>query len=119
MRVARLLGCCLWAWVAIGWAADGAAGRNLPPSHAKAGVTCFDCHQAEKPTVAASSGPCMDCHGDAPAVAELTKKLPVNPHVTPKAPHPGPFTCTDCHHQHRPAAVKCLECHPTFKFGAA
>jgi hypothetical protein len=60
----------------------------------------------------------MDCHGDAPAVAELTRQLPVNPHAPPRPPHPGPYVCTECHRQHQPPAVKCLDCHPKYKFNA-
>ena len=101
------------------WAADGAKTRSLPPQHAKAGVICFDCHQEENPTKpAVASDSCMACHGDYPAMADLTKKLPVNPHAPPAAPHPGPLTCTECHRQHQPPVVKCLECHPKFKLTA-
>ncbi len=97
-------------------AGEADAKRPLPPWHAKAGVICHDCHQKEKPTSAAvADDSCMVCHGDYPAMAELTKHLPVNPHAPPKAPHPGPFACPECHHQHKPAVVKCLECHPDFK----
>jgi hypothetical protein len=115
MKFTQILGFyCLCACTANpGWAADG---KVLPAKHAKGGVTCFDCHQAEKPAGAAPAGTCMDCHGDAPAMAELTRQLPVNPHMPPRAPHPGPFACTDCHHQHQAPVVKCLECHPKFKF---
>jgi hypothetical protein len=97
---------------------DGNGGRPLPAKHVKAGVTCFDCHEAEHPKAATSSMSCMNCHGDMPAMADVTRKLPVNPHAPPPAPHPGPFVCTDCHHQHQAPAVKCLECHPKFKFNA-
>lgn len=90
---------------------------KLPPWHVKAGVTCHDCHQKEKPDKAAvPDDGCMVCHGDYPAMAAYTKNLPVNPHALPKkAGHPGPFQCTECHHQHKAAVVKCLECHPDFK----
>jgi fumarate reductase flavoprotein subunit len=104
-----------------GWVQARALGEDvkhpLPPKHAKAGVICHDCHQKEKPTTApVPDESCMACHGDLKAMAELTKHLPANPHQPPPAPHPGPFTCPECHRQHKPAAVKCLECHPTFKF---
>ena len=62
---------------------------------------------------------CVACHGDLPAMAAYTRALPVNPHARPaKAGHPGPFACTECHRQHKPPVVKCLECHPTFKMTA-
>ena len=93
-----------------------AADPKLPAKHAKAGVTCHDCHREETPTKAAvPDDSCMACHGDMPAMAAYTKGLPVNPHAPPKGDHPGPFACTECHSQHKPAVVKCLECHPKFK----
>jgi hypothetical protein len=107
----------------LGWTGPRAlaapAERTLPASHLKAKVTCFDCHQEEVPTarpVAAAT--CMGCHGDLPAMAFDTRKLPVNPHAPPAPPHPGPFACTECHRQHQAPVVKCLECHPKFKFTA-
>jgi len=116
MRVTQLLGIGFLAAALAG--PVRADGRSLPARHAKAGVTCFDCHQKEKPTDGATGSTCMDCHGDLPAMAVLTKGLPVNPHMALKAPHPGPFACTDCHRQHQPPVVKCLECHPKFKLSA-
>lgn len=96
-----------------------AAEPKLPPKHAKAGVTCHDCHHEENPTKAAvADDSCMDCHGDYPAMAAYTSKLPVNPHNPPKGKHPGPFACTECHSQHKAPVVKCKECHPDFKLTA-
>jgi hypothetical protein len=90
-----------------------------PPKHAKAGVTCHDCHREETPSKApVPLESCMACHGDYPAMAEYTKSLPINPHKPPGGTHPGPFPCTDCHRQHVPPVVKCLECHPKFKLTA-
>lgn len=83
--------------------------------HSKAGVTCFDCHREETPAKVAPDDSCIGCHGDLPAMAAFTKALPVNPHAVPKGGHPGPFLCTQCHRQHKPPVVKCLECHPKFK----
>jgi hypothetical protein len=115
MHAAQVLGIlCL----GLGWAHSLAAaqGRPLPQKHVKAGVTCHDCHQAEAPAKAADGSACMDCHGDLPAMAAATKDRKVNPHAVPKPPHPGPFACVECHRQHRPPAVRCLECHPKFVF---
>jgi hypothetical protein len=93
--------------------AQEAKGRSLPAHHAKAGVHCFDCHQEEKPTKKASSESCMTCHGDYPAMKALTKDVHPNPH----APHLEETPCIECHRQHRPPVVKCLECHEgKFKF---
>lgn len=86
----------------------------LPTHHAKAGVHCFDCHQEEKPTKkAVASESCMTCHGDYPAMKALTKDAKPNPHDS----HVGEIPCTECHRQHKPGVVKCLECHEgKFKF---
>lgn len=87
---------------------------SLPAPHAKAGVHCYDCHQEEKPTKkAVASESCMVCHGDYPAMKALTKEAKPNPHDS----HLGETPCTECHRQHQPPVVKCLECHEgKFKF---
>lgn len=94
--------------------AQESAGRKLPEPHAKAGVHCFDCHHEEKPTKkAVASDSCMNCHGDYPAMKALTKDAKPNPHDS----HLGEVPCIDCHRQHQPPVVKCLECHAgKFKF---
>ncbi len=95
----------LWALPAL---AQGTGKASLPAYHAKAGVHCFDCHQEEKPTKkAVASDSCMTCHGDYPAMKALTKDVKPNPHAS----HLGEIPCTDCHRQHQPPVVKCLECH--------
>ena len=115
MEVSHILAvCCIGFFSA--FAARAGDAHALPARHAKAGVTCFDCHQEETPSARpVDPGKCMDCHGDGPAMAATTRQLPVNPHAPPPKPHPGPFACTDCHRQHQPPVVKCLECHPKFK----
>jgi len=115
MKSSHLLGVLLCGCL---WASPGTAGdTSHPPTqkHVKAGVTCHDCHQEENPKKAATEESCEVCHGDYPAMAEVTKNLPVNPHKPPPAKHPKPFACTECHRQHKPPVAKCLECHPTFK----
>ena len=90
--------------------------RKLPAPHAKAGVHCYDCHHEENPTkkaVAAES--CVVCHGDYPAMKAVTRNVKPNPHDS----HLGEIPCTECHRQHQPPVVKCLECHEgKFKFNA-
>jgi hypothetical protein len=95
----------LWALAA---PAQEAKGFKLPALHAKAGVHCFDCHKEEKPTKkAVASESCMACHGDYPAMKVLTKEAKPNPHDS----HQGEIACPECHRQHLPPVVKCLECH--------
>ncbi|HEX7553224.1 MAG TPA: cytochrome c3 family protein [Geothrix sp.] len=111
--VVALLGLLLWNVSAL---TQGAATHPLPAHHSKAGVHCYDCHQEEKPTrKAVASDSCMTCHGDYPAMRAVTKHLPVNPHDS----HLGEIPCTECHRQHQPPMVKCLECHKgKFQFTA-
>jgi hypothetical protein len=111
--LAALLATCLGL---AAWSAEDAKHRT-PAKHTKNGVTCHDCHQQENPSKAAVAvESCMACHGDYPAMADYTRKLALNPHAPPTGnKHPGPFACTECHHQHKPPVVKCLECHPSFK----
>lgn len=94
--------------------------KPLPRKHAKNELSCFVCHHKENPTeAAAAEDSCVVCHGDQAAMAAYTKALPINPHDPPKKEgHPGPFLCTECHHQHKAPEVKCLECHSTFKLVA-
>ena len=84
--------------------------RQIAGYHLKPGihVTCFDCHQEEKPTKrAVASESCMVCHGDYPAKKALTKHVKPSPHDS----HLGEVPCTDCHCGHKPSKVTCLECH--------
>lgn len=76
-------------------------------AHVKAKVGCVDCHGEAAPAKPAPASACMGCHGDYPAMAETTAKLPVNPHDS----HLGAVACTKCHAQHRPGKVLCLDCH--------
>jgi len=96
-----------------------AGSRPMPPKHVKAGLTCYDCHQKEEPDHAAiPDDSCMNCHGDYPAMAAYTAKLPINPHNPPTKNNHPKFVCTECHHQHKAPEVKCLACHPDFKLKA-
>ena len=114
MRLLRIVALGLASMLAIGVRA-GEDSRSLPAPHAKAKLTCHDCHQKEKPSTAAvPDEACMVCHGDYPAMKALTKDAKPNPHGSPHDPIP----CTECHRQHKPPVVKCLECHEgkfTFK----
>ena len=97
-----------------------AASKPLPRKHVQNNLSCFNCHHKEVPTEGAvADDSCMVCHGDYAAMAAYTRHLPVNPHDPPKKKgHPGPFACTECHHQHKAPEVKCLECHTEFKLVA-
>jgi fumarate reductase flavoprotein subunit len=103
------------------WSSQASAAEHaLLGKHAKNTVTCYHCHQEENPKNGAgvTDASCIACHGDLAELAEQTKGLPVNPHTQPKAPHPGPVACKECHRQHQAPVVTCLTCHPKFKFNA-
>jgi len=111
MRLLRVVVLGLAGMVAFGLHADDKK-RTLPGPHTQAKLICFDCHQKEKPvTAAVPDEACMVCHGDYPAMKALTKKVPHNPHDSPHEP----IFCTECHHQHKPQTVQCLECHADWK----
>ena len=113
MQLLRIGALGLACMVSVG--AAPAEARPLPAPHVKAKLICHDCHQKEKPSTAAvPDEACMVCHGDYPAMKALTKDVQPNPHGSPH----DPIACTECHHQHKPPTVKCLECHEgkfTFK----
>ena len=113
MRLLRIMAMGLAALM--GGGVHGADTKPLPAPHVAARMLCHDCHQVEKPmTAAVPDQACMVCHGDYPAMKALTKDAKPNPHASPHDPIP----CTDCHRQHKPPVVTCLECHEgkfTFK----
>jgi hypothetical protein len=100
---------CSLAGALPSWA-EAAKERPRAIYHLKPGinVSCFDCHQEERPTKkAVASESCMVCHGDYPAMRALTKDAKPNPHNS----HMGEVPCTECHRGHQPSRVICLECH--------
>ena len=93
--------------------------RPLPAKHTQAKVVCQDCHKKENPSKSAvADESCMLCHGDYAAMVDYTKHLKPNPHNPPAGKHPAQAPCTECHRQHVPPVVKCLECHPDFTLKA-
>ncbi len=117
MRVRDCILLCLAGTLAApAWPEDK---KPLPARHAKAGVTCHDCHQKENPAKAAvADDSCSVCHGDYAAMVAYTKHLNPNPHKPPVGKHPAQSPCVDCHRQHKAPVVKCLDCHPDFKLKA-
>ncbi len=85
---------------------------GLRGKHASEGISCIDCHKNGKPTEAAGSASCMECHGSYEKVAALTKHMHGNPHDN----HMGQIDCTKCHGIHKPTVVPCLECHVDFEY---
>lgn len=95
------------------WSAEPKA-KAPSAKHVKAGVACASCHEEKPPAKPAKMAACVACHGDLAAVAAATKALPVNPHDS----HMDDPDCTECHLQHQPPVVKCMQCHANFKLNA-
>lgn len=102
----------------------------LANKHAKAGVTCHDCHQDgigkkmeegvkyvtgnyENPLEKRDFGTrefCLQCH-DFDEVKSKTNFEESNPHDS----HNGEQDCNTCHSMHQESKVMCLDCH-TFEW---
>jgi hypothetical protein len=106
MKTTLVMSLCLIS-TALAW---GAPKRVPSAKHIEAGLVCSSCHQEDPPAKPPKMAVCVSCHGDFSAMAEITKALPVNPHDS----HMDDPDCTQCHRQHQPPVVKCLDCHPDF-----
>lgn len=97
----------------------------LANSHAKAGVTCHDCHESslsiqteeglkfvtgnyESPlkTMQFPKEMCLKCH-NYDKVKVKTNFAESNPHDS----HNGELQCYSCHKMHEPSQVLCSQCH--------
>jgi hypothetical protein len=100
--------------VAAAQAADAKAGE-LGKLHARAGVTCTQCHAEAKKTEPVPMEKCLGCHGETQKLAAKTANVkPRNPHENR---HYGTEAdCNLCHHQHKKSENFCLPCHQRFDF---
>ncbi len=83
------------------------AAGQLEKKHLDSKLTCAACHDESPPAKAVPKTKCESCHGDVAKVAEKTKDIHPNPHIS----HLGPMDCGDCHHVHKASVIKCNECH--------
>jgi hypothetical protein len=95
-----------------GWAAS----VYMDNLHAKAGISCANCHGKELPTfdVTVENTRCLACHGPMEALVKKTEPPEFkdrNPHQS----HLGDIACTVCHKAHSESKVYCLGCHQNFK----
>lgn len=98
----------------------------LASKHAKAGVTCHDCHKASFTTqveegVKYITGDyttplkkrefpkefCLKCHNDFESIKAKTNFEDSNPHDS----HNGEQECSLCHRMHQKSTVMCSQCH--------
>ncbi len=89
------------------WVLPARGAELLGQKHARAGVDCVGCHKQTPPEGPAPPDVCVGCHGDLGKVAERTKKLGHNPHVS----HQDELACVACHHLHKPSVDFCAQCH--------
>lgn len=93
------------------WADSG----YLDSLHAKASVTCTNCHGTKLPQLDATvdNNGCLRCHGPMEELAKKTEPADFkerNPHQS----HLGEIDCTVCHKAHAESKVYCLGCHKKF-----
>jgi nitrate/TMAO reductase-like tetraheme cytochrome c subunit len=101
-------------------------------THAQFAVSCQRCHERgvaqqvrevvstitgnyeTPPKAEFKSDECVRCHGDYSRLAQLTDRLPRNPHDSPH----GEQDCLECHSVHGPSVDRCAECHDRTVMGA-
>jgi len=94
----------------------GSKARNaLLSKHADHAIGCPGCHGKMKKQPVIQTAKCLECHGDAKALAERTAKVtPRNPH---NSRHYGTEAdCRLCHREHATSENFCLPCHERFEF---
>lgn len=84
--------------------------------HAKAFISCANCHGKELPVPDATveNKKCLECHGPMDQLAKKTEPTEFkdrNPHKS----HLGDVACTVCHKAHSESKVYCLSCHQKFE----
>lgn len=93
-----------------------ASSEYMDNLHAKAFISCRNCHGKELPAPDATiiNNKCLECHGPMDQLAKKTEPAEFkdrNPHKS----HLGDVACTVCHKAHGESKVYCLSCHQKFK----
>jgi hypothetical protein len=79
----------------------------LGDKHISFGVQCDGCHKESPPQNKVPTAVCQGCHDGYKALAERTRKVEPNPHMS----HEGELECETCHHSHKPSEDHCDSCH--------
>jgi hypothetical protein len=92
-----------------------AASSFLDNLHAKASLSCANCHGKDMPKLdsTVTNAKCLDCHGPIDQLAQKTEPADFkdrNPHRS----HLGEIDCTVCHKAHGESKIYCLQCHVKF-----
>lgn len=75
--------------------------------HLKNGVKCQNCHGADTQAAVKNSS-CLACHGSYNELAQKTKDMQQNPHMSP---HFENLECSSCHSSHTQLTNFCQNCH--------
>lgn len=86
--------------------------RFLADRHGDKGMACDACHKESPPKDKVPMAVCVKCHGNYEKLAEKTKELEPNPHLS----HEADLPCDSCHRGHKAPVNYCLQCHATFTF---
>ncbi len=87
---------------------------TLDEFHAKADVTCADCHGDVSQREAVEMVKCLECHDTAELAEKTANVKPTNPHKNRH--YNTEADCNLCHHQHKKSENFCLPCHGRFDF---
>lgn len=92
-----------------------AASNFLDNLHAKASLSCANCHGKDMPKLdsTVTNAKCLDCHGPIDQLAQKSEPADFkdrNPHRS----HLGEIDCTVCHKAHSESKIYCLQCHVKF-----
>ncbi len=92
---------------------------NLATVHAQQSkLACSACHGNKTPTsvsaeeaLATANQNCINCHGDAKAVAAAILPKLKHKEINPHASHLVQIYCVTCHHGHAAGEAYCQQCH--------
>ena len=95
------------------------AAPNLASVHTEQSkLACNACHGDKMPTsvnaeeaLAIVNGNCVNCHGDAKAMAEAILPKLKHKEINPHAGHLVQIDCVTCHHGHAAGEAYCNQCH--------
>ena len=84
-----------------------ASSEYLDHKHVGSDTNCRSCHETDFPDSRASMDQCLSCHVSYEHVAELTREVEPNPHLS----HYEDLRCTLCHKAHQAPELYCNKCH--------
>jgi len=122
-RILSALAAIGMAFLCASAAAQTAQSTSAPPNlatvHAQQSkLACTACHGDKTPTsvsaeeaLATANQSCINCHGDAKAVAAALLPKLVHKEINPHASHLVEIDCVTCHRGHAAGEAYCNQCH--------